>query len=163
MPKRWPYKIKAEAKRLRQLGTSISDIAKQTGVPYRTVEHWLAQERLARTAKGLPAEERPPRSDKWPQEVVQRCLDLHAQGLPYREIMRLTGVPDSTQRGWAPKPVDAPVKVRRRSTSAAEGETMMRKNGLVYKIGVHGKLFYLSAQDEWRRSSLSPAEVGFLS
>jgi hypothetical protein len=85
--------------------------------------------------------------------------------LPYREIMCLTGVPESTQRGWAPKPVRSPAKVRRPPAPATEGDAVkvMRKNGLVYKIGVHGKLFYLSVEGEWRRSSLSPAEVGFLS
>ena len=145
----WPVEIKREAKRLRNAGLKLRKISDQLEVPIRTIAHWLSEERQAQ-------------SSKWPDAVVQQCIKLRERGMTYSQIKRLTGVPDPTQRGWYPEHLRALNRTRPPGSPpiAADAPDKVRKNGLIYKVGRHGKLFYLDAHDEWRRSNLAPEEVG---
>jgi hypothetical protein len=145
----WPEETKQEVKHLRARGLLLREISEQLGVPNSTIRHWLSE-----------AQENT--SNKWSQDVIQRCIALREQGHAYGQIYAVTGVPGSTQRRWYPGHLRA-----LKGTSAPKAPLvvtqppkMIRKNGLDYKVGRHGKLFYLSDGGEWKRSNLSPAEVG---
>ena len=147
MGKRWSYEIKKQAKDLHDAGKEVCEICEIIGVPYRTVSHWFS------------GYVRPP-AKRWSVEMKNKCIELRKRGYTYSEVKEETGVPSPTQRGWYPEELKNLPRRQCVGTTIPVGD-FINKNGLRYKIGLRGKVFYRDELGEWRRSNLAPEEVGF--
>ena len=76
----------------------------------------------------------------------QICKNLRQAGMSHLDIELGTGVPVSVQQEWE--------KAEEKRCTG-----IVFQDGLLYKIGVRGKLFYQDADNEWRLSNRSPEEI----
>ena len=76
----------------------------------------------------------------------QICKNLRQAGMSYLDIKLGTGVPESVQKAWE-------------EAEAKRCAGIVFQDGLLYKIGVHGKLFYQDVDNEWRLSNRLIEEI----
>lgn len=143
--KYWNTEIKLTAEKMCRNGMKLTEIAKQLNVPRSTVGLWLVNMRENKRKE-------------WNDEMKSRCIELRKSGFSYKQIIAMTGVPATTLRNWFPQELQMSRNLKIRTMKKGE----IRKNGLIYKIGIRGHVFYLSDLGEWRKSSLTREEIGFL-
>ena len=152
MAKPWPAELKQECIRRFNEGETLSDIINDTGVPYRTLQRWCNVEINGK---------------RWSDEVKQKCIKLRKEGYSYSLITELTGVSDGTQRSWYPEELrtrgQTKEKREKKSLRVQDYVTTTKYQGLDYKGGVNGRLFYRDELGEWLSSTLKPADVGLAS
>ena len=167
---RFPEEKKAEALAMRAAGAHRIEIHKKTGASEKVQRRWEAE---AGVSKG-------PRK-VYPKRLLERCKELRLAGGSLQEIHKKTGVPREVQRElYGPELRRAntrrrqlrelELKKKREETKRRVIPPSVRRvkepptqkfQGLEYKIGVHGKLFYRTSKHaDWHLSTLRPATVG---
>ncbi len=91
LPRSYSNETKTHCLSLYQQGKSPKEIAKLTNVLAGTIQNWVAAAKIGR---------RPGSPRKYSDSVRKQCFLLRQEGKDYREIEGLTGVSETTIRGW---------------------------------------------------------------
>ena len=166
-----------EAVKLHKKGLSATEISRKMGIPSKTVSNWVSG-RLSRKAAKKRAERDRLREEarKMYAETLNRSETARRLGLPRATVADwIRDLSDGVSEEEKKKRKKEKREARERAAAkrAEERRTEQRRkgarskksvyppgaeayhDGLFYKRGIHGKIFYWNGE-EWRKSSLGP-------